>query len=177
MVMQLQKRNQPAELAAVLRSEKARKRLQLFMDYYIKNCPQENYDYALWQPVSLLSTVLDEGETTGRAIYTVTIPAGQYTNYTGSVAGGAVAALLDGLMICTLSMIVKKGFWEDRGVSRNLMLHFFKPVAADQKLKVECVLQSTTTRMVSFDTSLRDMDGTLLVKSSQDIVNVSKAKL
>ncbi|KAH7187683.1 HotDog domain-containing protein [Fusarium oxysporum] len=64
---------------------------------------------------------------------------GQYlTNCIGSIYGGTVALIYDMCITMCTAPLAREGFWEFRGVSRNLSITYLRPAKPDMDIIVIC---------------------------------------
>ncbi|KAL7272203.1 hypothetical protein RUND412_004999 [Rhizina undulata] len=73
----------------------------------------------------------------------------EYTNYLGSIQGGAVATLFDICTTTALIPIAREGFWEFLGVTRNLNITYLRPALVGCTLEFKSTVVHAGKRLVT----------------------------
>lgn len=163
--------------AAARRNEIAKNRLENYRMGTVNVTPHTNFDSELWRAIKIVSASLDENEKTGTAQYSLVVP-DRYCNYTGYVHGGATATMLDGLQMCTQSLIMSQEHWQHGGVTRNLQVTYFKPLKKGQSVIVNSQILQSSKTISTLRCELRDAhNNDLLASCTTDLVIMRKAKL
>ena len=85
-------------------STKLLSRLEAYRSAYIALTPPDNFDTPLYKSVQIVSGTTNSNGTSGTATFRVKFSA-QYCNKFGTVHGGAIATLLDGLAQCSTAVV------------------------------------------------------------------------
>ncbi|KAK6433317.1 hypothetical protein LTR95_010510 [Oleoguttula sp. CCFEE 5521] len=137
-------------------------RLEAYRASYIALTGEGNFDTNLYQSVRIISCSHHPATKSGTASYALTFPA-HYCNYSGTVHGGAIATLLDGLTNCSIAVVAKDGFWDKGGVTRSLGVRYIKPIKVGEAVTVDVdVLSASKTSAVIRGVVRREEDGEVL---------------
>ncbi|QIW97539.1 hypothetical protein AMS68_003057 [Peltaster fructicola] len=165
------------EESVTTRNERTRNKLGDFRKTYLAISLPDNFDRELWEKVSILSACVDTTGTSGKAVYSLTVPA-RYCNYTGNVHGGAVATILDGLTNCCTAIVSRNGFWDYGGVTRSFSINYIRPVEQNREVMVYCEIVHASSRTITIHAVMkRTEDDKVLAMCTQEMVMIVKPKL
>lgn len=163
-------------------------RLEASRTAYLALTPSDNFDTALYKAVEILSGTTNPSGTSGTAIFRLAFPS-QYCNKFGTVHGGAIATLLDGVSQCatavvdisTRDMLPMRGIAKGSGgggATKALQIGYLRPVAVRETVTITCeVLMAGGKDATIRSTLKRDSDGEILAISTMDKEGYERAKL
>lgn len=161
-------------------------RLEAFRTAYLALTPSDNFDTALYKAVEILSGTSGSKGTSGTATFRLAFPT-KYCNKFGTVHGGAIATVLDGVSQCATAVVdintrdmlpMKGGTKGSGGATKALQIGYLKPVAVGETVTIICeVLKAGGKDATIRSTLRRDSDGEILVISTMDKEGCDRAKL
>jgi acyl-coenzyme A thioesterase PaaI-like protein len=161
-------------------------RLEAYRGAYLALTPPDNFDTPLYKSVDIISGTTSSNGMSGTATFRVKFSS-QYCNKFGTVHGGAIATLLDGLAQCSTAVVdgeaneasmgPKKGKVRG-GATRNLQIGFLRAINLGETVTIVCeVLKSKGTSTTIRVTATRDADGEVLAICSVEKQPPQKSKL
>ncbi|OQO06218.1 hypothetical protein B0A48_08806 [Cryoendolithus antarcticus] len=152
-------------------------RLEAYRASYIALTGEGNFDTNLYTSVRITSGSHHPGTNSGKASYALTF-SGHYCNYSGTVHGGAIATLLDGLTNCSIAVVARDGFWDKGGVTRSLGVRYIKPIKVGEAITVDVdVLSASKSTAVIRGVVRREGDGEVLATCEMEKFGPVRAKL
>lgn len=120
-------------------------RLEAYRSAYLSLTPSNNFDTALYTSVQILAGTTNPTGTSGTAIFRIAFSP-QYCNKFGTVHGGAIATLLDGVAQCATAVVdddVAQGRETEKrggggGATRGLQIRYRRPVGVGETVRIEC---------------------------------------
>ena len=91
-------------------------------------------------------------------------------NKDGNMHGGAVSTLFDNLTSTALYTVSRPGFWDGLGVSRSLIVHFFRSIPRGALIRLECKVISTGKKMAMVEGKMKTVDGALCASALHEKV-------
>lgn len=180
------KASPPTKSTATYTSNKLIFRLEAYRGAYLALTLPDNFDTPLYKSVEIISGTTSSNGMSGIATFRVKFSA-QYCNKFGTVHGGAIATLLDGLAQCSTAVVdgeaneatmgPKKGRVRG-GATRNLQIGFLRAINVGETVTVVCEVfkskgTSTTIRVIA----TRDVDGEVLAICAVEKQPPQKSKL
>jgi acyl-coenzyme A thioesterase PaaI-like protein len=161
-------------------------RLEAYRGAYLALTPPDNFDTALYKAVEMVSGTTHPSGKSGTATFRVKFPA-QYCNKFGTVHGGAIATLLDGLAQCSTAVVdgdrneatmgLKKGKVRG-GATRGLQVGYLRSIKVGEPVIIICeILKSSGTCTTIRETASREADGEILAVCAMEKERHEKAKL
>lgn len=167
-------------------SDKLLSRLEAYRGAYLALTPADNFDTPLYKSIEIISGTASSNGMSGTATFRAKFSS-QYCNKFGTVHGGAIATLLDGLAQCSTAVVdgdtneatmgPKKGKVRG-GATRSLQIGYLGVFNVGEDVTVVCEVvkskgRSTTIRL----TATRDADGEVLAICSMEKARHEKSKL
>jgi uncharacterized protein (TIGR00369 family) len=167
-------------------STKLLSRLEAYRGAYIALTPPDNFDTPLYKAVQIVSGTTNSNGTSGTAIFRVKFSA-QYCNKFGTVHGGAIATLLDGLAQCSTAVVdgdanevtmgPKKGKVRG-GATKSLQVSYLRSIKVGEAVTIICeVLKSSGTSTTIRETATREASGEILAICTMEKERHEKSKL
>jgi len=161
-------------------------RLEAYRSAYIALTPPNNFDTPLYKSVQIVSGTTHANGMSGTATFRVKFSA-QYCNKFGTVHGGAIATLLDGLAQCSTAVVdgdanevtmgPKKGKVRG-GATRSLQVGYLRAINVGEAVTIVCeVLKSSGTSTTIRETATREADGEVLAICAMEKERHEKSKL
>lgn len=161
-------------------------RLEAYRSAYLALTPPDNFDTPLYKSVEIVSGTASSNGMSGIATFRVKFSA-QYCNKFGTVHGGAIATLLDGLAQCSTAVVdgdanevttgPKKGKVRG-GATRNLQIGYLRAMNVGETITIVCeVLKSNGKSTTIRETATRDADGKVLAICAMEKERLEKSKL
>ena len=172
--------------SATCPSDKLLSRLEAYRSAYLALTPPDNFDTPLYKSVEIVSGTASSNGMSGTATFRIKFSA-QYCNKFGTVHGGAIATLLDGLAQCSTAVVdgdvneasmgPKKGKVRG-GATRSLQIGYLRAMNVGETITIVCEVlkakgKSTTIR----ETATRDADGEVLAICAMEKERLEKSKL
>ena len=161
-------------------------RLEAYRQAYLVLTPPDNFDTAIYTSVEILSGVTTSNGTTGVATFQIKFSP-KYCNKFGTVHGGAIATLLDGVAQCSTAVVdggmsdAKTGKRKGRvggGATKGLQINYLKPIKVGEMVKVVCeILKSGISGATIRCTVTREADGETLAVGMMEKESYERAKL
>jgi acyl-coenzyme A thioesterase PaaI-like protein len=176
----------PTKSSSMASNMKLINRLEAYRGAYIALTPPDNFDTPLYESVKIVSGTTNVNGTSGTAIFSVKFSA-QYCNKFGTVHGGAIATLLDGLAQCStavvdgdsneVSMGPKKGKVRG-GATKSLQVGYLRSIKVGEAVTIICeVLKSSGTTITIRLTATREANGEVLAICTMEKERHEKSKL
>ena len=167
-------------------SNKLISRLEAYRGAYLALTPPDNFDTPLYKSVEIVSGTASSNNMSGIATFRVKF-APQYCNKFGTVHGGAIATLLDGLAQCSTAVVdgdanevtmgPKKGKARG-GATRSLQIGYLRAMNVGETITIVCeVLKAKGTSTTIRVTATRDADGEVLAICTMEKERLEKSKL
>lgn len=161
-------------------------RLEAYRNAYLALTPPDNFDTPLYKSVQIVSGTTNPDGMSGTATFHVKFSA-QYCNKFGTVHGGAIATLLDGLAQCStavvdgdaneVTMAPKRGKVRG-GATRSLQVGYLRSIKVDEAVTITCeVLKSNGSSTTIRETASREADGEVLAICAMEKERHEKSKL
>jgi len=161
-------------------------RLEAYRNAYLALTPPDNFDTPLYKSVEIVSGTTSSNGMSGIATFRVKFPA-QYCNKFGTVHGGAIATLLDGLAQCSTAVVdgdanevttgPKKGKVRG-GATRSLQIGYLRAMNIGETITIVCeVLKSKGKSTTIRETATREADGEVLAICAMEKERLEKSKL
>ena len=161
-------------------------RLEAYRQVYLNLTPPDNFDTAIYTSVEILSGVTNPNGTTGVAAFRIAFSP-KYCNKFGTVHGGAIATLLDGVAQCSTAVVdggmsgAKTGKGKGRvggGATKGLQISYLKPIKVGEMVKIVCeILKSGIGGATIRCTVTREVDGEVLAVGVMEKESYESAKL
>ena len=161
-------------------------RLEAYRQAYLVLTPPDNFDTAIYTSVEILSGVTNPNGTTGVATFQIKFSP-KYCNKFGTVHGGAIATLLDGVAQSSTAVVsggmsdAKTGTGTGRvggGATKGLQINYLKPIRVGEEVKVVCeILKSGISGATIRCTVTRTIDGETLAVGMMEKESYERAKL
>jgi len=175
-----------SKLSSTSTSNKLISRLEAYRGAYLALTPPDNFDTPLYKSVEILSGTASSNGMSGIATFRVKFSA-QYCNKFGTVHGGAIATLLDGLAQCSTAVVdgdanevtmgPKKGKARG-GATRSLQIGFLRAMNVGETITIVCeVLKAKGTSTTIRVTATRDADDEVLAICAMEKERLEKSKL
>jgi acyl-coenzyme A thioesterase PaaI-like protein len=161
-------------------------RLEAYRRAYLALTPPDNFDTALYEAVEMVSGTTHPSGKSGTATFRVKFPA-RYCNKFGTVHGGAIATLLDGVAQCSTAVVdgdrneatagLKKGKVRG-GATRGLQVGYLRSIKVGEPIIIVCeILKSSGSCTTIRETASREADGEILAVCAMEKERHLKAKL
>lgn len=161
-------------------------RLEAYRGAYLALTPPDNFDTSLYKSVEIISGTTASNGMSGTATFRVKF-APHYCNKFGTVHGGAIATLLDGLAQCSTAVVdgdanevtmgPKKGKARG-GATRSLQIGYLRAMIVGETITILCeVLKVKGTSTTIRVTATRDADGEVLAICAMEKERLVKSKL
>lgn len=167
-------------------SPKLMARLEAYRRLYLDLTPPDNFDTAIYTSVKILSGTTSPDGTTGVATFGIKFSP-KYCNKFGTVHGGAIATLLDGVAQCSTAVVIgdmgdaKSGKGKGRvggGATKGLQISYLRPIKIGETVKIVCeVLKSGIGGATIRCTVSRAPDGEVLAVGVMEKEGYVRAKL
>lgn len=167
-------------------SPKLMARLEAYRKLYLALTPPDNFDTAIYTSVKILSGTTNPDGTTGVAWFQIEFSP-KYCNKFGTVHGGAIATLLDGVAQCSTAVVdgdmgdAKSGKGKGRvggGATKGLQISYLRPIKIGETVKIVCeVLKSGIGGATIRCTVSRAPDGEVLAVGVMEKEGYVRAKL
>lgn len=161
-------------------------RLEAYRTAYLALTPADNFDTALYKSVKIVSGTTHPSGTSGTATFRIAFPA-QYCNKFGTVHGGAIATILDGVAQCSTAVVynnfkeVASATFKGKGgvgATKALQVGYLRPITLGEQVIILCeVLKSGPQGAVIRGIMKRESDGEVLAICAMDKEGCEKAKL
>ncbi|KAM0714955.1 hypothetical protein Q7P37_009420 [Cladosporium fusiforme] len=121
-------------------------RLEAYRAAYLALTPSDNFDTALYTSVQILNGTSDASRASGTASFRSTF-APQYCNKFGTVHGGALATLLDGVSQCATAVVdssvddvvpPRRPDQEGGGATKGLQVRYCRPLGVGEAVRIRC---------------------------------------
>jgi len=180
------KASSPTELSSTCTTNKLVSRLEAYRSAYLALTPSDNFDTPLYKSVEIVCGTASFNGMSGTATFRVKFSA-QYCNKFGTVHGGAIATLLDGLAQCSTAVVdgetneatmgSKKGKVRG-GATRSLQVRYLGAINVGEAVTIVCeVYKSKGTSITIRVTATRDADGEILAICDMEKASHEKSKL
>jgi acyl-coenzyme A thioesterase PaaI-like protein len=176
----------PPETASNIINCKLVARLEAYRRAYLALTPPDNFDTTLYKSVEIVSGTVHSSGRSGTATFCVKFSA-QYCNKFGTVHGGAIATLLDGLAQCSTAVVdgemneVTMGPTKGKvrgGATRTLQVGFLRPMRVGESIVIVCeILKSGGASTIIRATANRQADGEVLAVCTMEKERLERAKL
>lgn len=122
--------------------------------------------------VTPVSATVNASGTEGTAVFSLHVPR-TLCNRMNNLHGGAAATIFDVCTSFAVSLISKKGFWENAGVSRTLDCVYLKPTPIDSEVTIICKIVGAGGRLIQTRGEMRvgGPDGTVTCTCEHGKVN------
>lgn len=161
-------------------------RLEAYRNAYLALTPADNFDADLYKAVQIVSGTTHPNGLSGTATFRVKFSP-QYCNKFGTVHGGAIATLLDGLAQCSTAVVdgdvnevtmgPKKGKARG-GATKGLQVGYLRSINVGEPVTVVCeILRSSGTSTTIRETASREADGEILAVCAMEKERRVKSKL
>jgi acyl-coenzyme A thioesterase PaaI-like protein len=161
-------------------------RLEAYRRAYLALTPPDNFDTDLYEAVEMVSGTTHPNGKSGTATFRVKFPA-KYCNKFGTVHGGAIATLLDGIAQCSTAVVdgdrneatmgLKKGIVRG-GATRGLQVGYLRSINVGEAVIIVCeILKSSGSCTTIRETASREADGEILAVCAMEKERHLKAKL
>lgn len=163
-------------------------RLEANRGAYLSLTPADNFDTALYTSVQILSGSTNTNGTSGTATFRIKFPP-QYCNKFGTVHGGALATLLDGVAQCSTA-VVDAGMndaiprkTKDRGrrgvgATKGIQVNYLKSLELGETVKIVCEVLKAGARGATIRCTVRrETDGEILAVCIMEKEGCDRAKL
>lgn len=162
-------------------------RLEAYRSAYLALTPSENFDTPLYTSVQLLNGTSDPNGKSGTATFRIAFTP-KYCNKFGTVHGGAIATLLDGVSQCATAVVdsnvddVVPGRGPGRsggGATRGLEIKYCAPIAVGETVKIKCSVLKVGRRggTIIRSTVRREVDDEIVAFCLMDKEGCDSAKL
>lgn len=146
-------------------------RLEGYRNAYLALTPPDNFDTAMYKAVQIVSGATHPNGRSGTASFRIKFTP-QYCNKFGTVHGGAIATLLDGLAQCAtavvdgdmneLTMASRKGKVRG-GATKGLQVGYLRSIQVGESVIIVCeILKSSGSSTTIRETASRESDGEVL---------------
>jgi len=161
-------------------------RLEAYRKVYLALTPPDNFDTAIYTSVEILSGTTNPNGTTGVAAFRIVFSP-KYCNKFGTVHGGAIATLVDGVAQCSTA-VVDGGMSDGAsgkekgkvggGATKGLQISYLRPIKVGEAVKVVCeILKSGIGGATIRCTVSRELDGEVLAVCAMEKESYERAKL
>jgi acyl-coenzyme A thioesterase PaaI-like protein len=161
-------------------------RLEAYRRAYLALTPPDNFDTALYEAVEMVSGTTHPSGKSGTATFRVKFPT-KYCNKFGTVHGGAIATLLDGVAQCSTAVVdgdrneatmgLKKGKVRG-GATRGLQVGYLRSIKVGEAIIIVCeILKSSGSCTTIRETASREADGEILAVCAMEKERHLNAKL
>lgn len=106
-------------------SESALSIVKAYKERYLAMTPPDNHDRELLEQLNILNASVTSNGQVGTVTYSIRIPT-KYSNHFGTVHGGAISTLFDGITSAPLALLSRDGYWDGNEVSRSIHIRFFR---------------------------------------------------
>lgn len=161
-------------------------RLEGYRKAYLALTPPDNFDTALYKAVEIVSGTTNANGMSGTASFRVKFSP-QYCNKFGTVHGGAIATLLDGLAQCATAVVdgdmneVTMGSRAGKvrgGATRGLQVGYLRSIQVGEAVIIVCeILKSRGSSITIRETASRESDGEVLAVCAMEKERHDRAKL
>ena len=174
------------ESSAKVTNNKLLSRLEAYRGAYLALTPPDNFDTPLYKSVEIVSGTTSSNGMSGVATFRAKFSA-QYCNKFGTVHGGAIATLLDGLAQCSTAVVdgdanevtmgSKKGKVRG-GATRSLQIGYLRAMNVGETITITCeVLKANGKSITIRETATREADGEVLAICVMEKERLEKSKL
>jgi acyl-coenzyme A thioesterase PaaI-like protein len=176
------------ELENIRLDPKLMARLEGYRQAYLALTPPDNFDTPIYTSVEILSGTTNPNRTTGTATFRIAFSP-KYCNKFGTVHGGAIATLLDGVAQCSTAVVdggmsdAKTGSGKGKGrvgggATKGLQISYLKPIRVGEAVRVVCeILKSGIGGATIRCTVTREGDGETLAVGVMEKESYERAKL
>lgn len=163
-------------------------RLEAYRNAYLALTPADNFDSALYTSVQILSGSTNANGTSGTATFRTRFPP-QYCNKFGTVHGGALATLLDGVAQCSTAVVdagmndampfkTRERGRRGVGATKGIQVNYLKPIELGETVKIVCeVLKAGAKGATIRCTVSREADGEILTVCIMEKEGCERARL
>jgi len=163
-------------------------RLEAYRNAYLALTPPDNFDTAIYTSVEILFGTTNPNGTTGVAAFRIKFSS-KYCNKFGTVHGGAIATLVDGVAQCSTAVVEgdmsnassSSGKGKGRvggGATKGLQISYLKPIKVGEAVKVVCeILKSGLGGATIRCTVSRELEGEVLAVCVMEKESYDRAKL
>ena len=162
-------------------------RLEAYRNAYLQLTPPNNFDTAMYKAVEIVSGTTDPKGRSGTASFRIKFTP-EYCNKFGTVHGGAIATLLDGLAQCStavvdgdnneVSMASSRKGQVRGGATRGLQVGYLKSIQVGEPVVIVCeILKSSWSSLTIRETLTRESDGEVLAVCSMEKEKHDRASL